>query len=214
MNARPFIIILLSVVFLKMNAQTEECNLQKSKFSDFYTVDVEKTICIAQNSDKDITIFLTYAEYCVPCKEKIPKVMELSEKYNADFYLLLIGKEDDDFFNKKTLSAINSYNKLLKAVIITDLLYGENTLKYVYRKRLIELIGQRHSEKYREYLKQITPPKFENTNELSKFIVLNKKGEVLLVTSYNDPENISYDEKLIKVIETYRMKGNVPDNVN
>jgi len=45
------------------------------------------------------------------------------------------------------------------------------------------------SRKYKDFLTKITPPQFENIDSMSKFIVLNKAGDVQLVTSYKDKED-------------------------
>ena len=198
--------------FFEINAQTEKCNLEKSSYSELFTVDVEKTICLAQNSDKDITVFYTYADWCSPCKKKFPETIKLLEEYNIDFYVLLMEPESENFYISRALSTINSYNKQLKTVIISDSLYSANNLKYVNKKRLIEIRATRHREKYANYVTQITPPEFEDSDNMSKFIVINKKGEVLLVTNYKDSKNAEGKDddsvcfqKVIKAIETSRM---------
>ena len=205
--------------FFEINAQTEKCNLEKSNYSELHTVDVEQTICLAQNSDKDITVFYTFADWCSPCKKTFPEAIKLSEEYNVDFYVLLVDKEGDDFYNNRAISTINSYNKQLKAVIISDSLYSAKNLKYVNKKRLIEIRATRHREKYDNYVTQITPPEFENSADMSKFIVINKKGEVLLVTNYNDYKNAEGKDddsvcfqKVIKAIEMDRMTSNKSNN--
>lgn len=44
------------------------------------------------------------------------------------------------------------------------------------------------SKKYKDFLKKITPVQFENIDDMSKYIVLNKEGVVQLVTNYKDSE--------------------------
>jgi len=126
--------------------------------------------------------------------------------------------ESDNFSISRAISTINSYNKQLKTIIVSDSLYSAKNLKYVNRKKLIEIQGARHREKYTNYLTQITPPEFENINDIGKFIVINKKGEVLLVTNYKDSKNAEGKDddsvcfqKIIKVIETSRMMNKGAD---
>ena len=209
MKPNLLIILLCLFSFFEINAQTEKCNLEKSSYSELYTVDLEKTICLAKNSDKDITIFYTYADWCSPCKKTLPEAIKLSEEYNVDFYVLLVEPESDDFYISRAISTINSYNKQLKTIIVSDSLYSAKNLKYVNKKRLIEIQGAKHREKYTNYLTQITPLEFENINDIGKFIVVNKKGEVLLVTNYKDSKNTEGKDddsvcfqKIIKAIET------------
>jgi ADP-heptose:LPS heptosyltransferase len=51
---------------------------------------------------------------------------------------------------------------------------------------------KRNGRKYKDFLKEITPSQFELVTDMSKYIVLNKSGEVQLVTSWKD--NKEYPE--------------------
>ena len=214
MKTHLYIILLCLFSFFEINAQTEKCNLEKSSYSELCTVDAEKTICLAQGSGKNITIFYTFADWCSPCRKKLPEAIRLSEEYNVDFYVLLMEPESDSFNINRALSTLNSYKKL-KTIIISDSLYSANNLKYVNKKRLIEIRATKHREKYAKYITQITPPEFANVDNMSKFIVINKEGKVLLVTNSEDSTNSDgqHDEsvcfqKVIKAIETDRMTNN------
>lgn len=57
-------------------------------------------------------------------------------------------------------------------------------------------------------MKEVTPEKFENINGMSKYIIFNKMGEVVMVTTWKD--NINNDwkddsnmikEKIIPIIQ-------------
>ena len=217
MTTRFFTTVLFLVSFFTANAQTqtEKCNLTRSVFSRLYTVNVEEVICLAQNSDKDITIFYTYAEWCSPCRRKLPEAIKLAEKYNVDFYVLLMDREGDRLRLGGALQTLDSvYNNQLKAVIISDELYSERAMeKFARRSRrgfVLVSTGIVERDKYKNFLTLITPPESEIDNGMSKFIVLNKKGEVLLVTNHKDYEGTNDDSKLfervVRVIENSRRK--------
>ena len=83
------------------------------------------------------------------------------------------------------------------------------------KKRIIEFQGARHREKYTKYITQITPPEFEDSNDMGKFIVINKEGKVILVTNYKDSQNAEDKDddslcfqKVIKAIEMDRTMNN------
>jgi thiol-disulfide isomerase/thioredoxin len=171
-------------------ASENPCNLTQSAFSRLYTVNVEDVICLAQNSDKDITIFFTYANWCAPCRKKVPEAIKLAKEYDADFYLLFIDRERDSFRLGWALQISDSVNNnQLKMAIISDDLYDEKAIARMERRdrRAFQIdTGRLAGNKYRNFLTQITPPEFENINDMGKFIVLNKNGDVLLVTNYKD----------------------------
>ena len=213
MKTNLLIIFLCLFSFFGINAQTEKCNLQKNSLYDCYIVDVEKTICLAKNSDKDITIFFTYAYWCGGCKTRLPEAIKISEEYNTDFYLLLIDAEEDRFNAKQTKFSIDSYDKQLKTVTISDSLYTEKALKKIRKtlKSPIQLKGNSFREKYRKYLTELTPSGYENTFEVPKYIILNKKGEVLFVSGLDETIDMEY-EIITNAIERDRMMNKGADN--
>lgn len=168
----------------------EACGLHKSAHSDFYTVDVEQARCLARHSDKDITAFYTYAPGCGSSERGLPLAVELARQYGMDLYLLLMDKEDDKFSTINPVSAmidtVSCYE--LKAVIITDSLYSPKSFKRLNApiRKFIRIDGERYYEKYTRFLKEIIPPDFEPKFDRMKMLVLNRQGEVLLVTSYED----------------------------
>ena len=67
------------------------------------------------------------------------------------------------------------------------------------------------SEKYENFLTEITPLAFENIPDMSKYIVLNQNGDVIFVSNYKDSEGYLKDgskektqEKVIQAIHTER----------
>ena len=205
MKTNICIMFLCLFSFFGINAQTEKCTLEKSSFSELHTVNAEQTICLAQNSDKDITLFYILADFCSGCKVQLPEAIKLSEEYSMDFYAILGDPEHESSKIYKTLNLIHSYNKQLKTVIISDSLYSETNLKYVKKSRLIEIRGTKHWEKYRNFLTEITTPGFENIVCLPKYIIMNKKGEVIFISGAYKDENVSFKEIIKKAIEMDKM---------
>lgn len=203
MNIRFLTITLFLALFFQTNAKIEICNLQKSNYSNFYTVDVEQTLCLARNSEKDITIFFTYADWCGPCRRKLPGAIKLAEENNTDFYLLLVDRERDTHLFGRIAHMVDSvFHNKIKTVIISDSLYGERAMERFNRRSrrgfVLVSTGRTERDKYINFLTQITPSKFDNTNDMGKFIVLNKKGEVVLITNYEDSQGGRDDSKLFE----------------
>ncbi len=51
---------------------------------------------------------------------------------------------------------------------------------------LKNIYGKKQRKRYKNFLTEITPKKFKNINDMSKYILLDKSGNVLMVTSYKD----------------------------
>ncbi|ODS87237.1 MAG: hypothetical protein ABS44_11495 [Chryseobacterium sp. SCN 40-13] len=175
LNKLFFSLSLLPVLVFSQNA-IEKCNIQKSYFEDLYRVDAEDVKCLAKNSEKPNTVLVSFARWCAPCLHHLPAHMALEKHFDVDFYILLVDKEND----RRTFLAKDYVWKdypNAKILIIKD-----------YEKR-----GR--GKKYNEFLKGITPPQFEVIDSMSKFFVLNTKGEVQMVTSYKDnPEGTDWKD--------------------
>lgn len=170
-KAKLFIIVFL-FCFIKAYSQTpiEKCKLSKSYYENIYSVTSEDVKCLAENSDQPNTLFFTFASWCTPCIYHIPIFFVLKEFYNVDLYVLLVDKENHHFTMKSRDMVLEAYPDA-KILVIKD----------------VEDRGR--SKKYKDFLTKITPAQFKNIDDMSKFIVLNKKGEVQLVTSHLDSQN-------------------------
>ena len=219
MNTRIFITALFLVSFFTAdaqikNVQMEKCGLTRSVFSRLYTVNVEDVICLAQNSDSDITIFYTFAYWCVPCRKRLPEIIRFAEKHNVDFYVLLTSQEGNRRDVGRALQKFHTeYDNQLNVVIISDSLFSKRAVERLERRArrgfvLVET-GRLERDKYINFLAQITPPEMGNIIPgMGIFIVLNRKGEVLLVTNdYQDAQNLTglrSGEADVKIFERVR----------
>jgi thiol-disulfide isomerase/thioredoxin len=192
--------------------QEDTCNLIQSSYSELYTVVPENVRCIAQNSDKDITVFFTFSGSCSPCRKHLPEAVQLAKEQNTNFYLLITDRENDEYIEKTIAIAKQIVpEEKLKMVIISDSLYSPGK-RYKKRKSFIS-ISTVIQEKYTQFLNEITPAQFENIANMSKYIVLNKQGEVIFISNYKDAEGEKNDlkvrEKIIKFIENDRQSRTV-----
>ena len=181
-----FFIVLLLVWFTNGFAQTtiEKCKISKSFYDKVYSVTDNDVKCLAKNSDQPNTLFFTFASWCKPCIYHIPTFFVIEKFYNVDLYVLLVDPENDKLIEKGRDMVLDAYPDA-NILVIKD------------------LEGKGKSKKYKDFLKKITPSQFENIDDMSKYIVLNKKGEVELITNYknskNDP-NWKDDKPMVKRI--------------
>jgi thiol-disulfide isomerase/thioredoxin len=162
------IVILAISLYSFFSAQENKCGIIKSEF-DIPSVGVEDVKCLAKNSNKRNTLFYTFARWCGPCLYHLPQILSVEKEYNVDIYVLLIDPEG------------SKMTKLAKDYVLED---------FPNAKILILKDGKGGKTKnYKNFLSEITPKKFENIRDMSKYIVLNNQGEVQLVTSWKDEKD-------------------------
>ena len=166
-----FFFVLILLFFVKGYSQMpiEKCKLPQSHFENIYSVNLEDVRCLAKNSEQPNTLFYTFGSWCKPCIYHIPTFFLIEKFYKADIYVLLVDPETNNSIEKSRDMVLEAYPHA-KILVIKD------------------IEGKGKSKKYKEFLTKITPAEFENIDDMSKYIVLNKKGEVQLVTSYKDSE--------------------------
>lgn len=164
-----FLLLLLFCVKGYSQKVIEECKLPKSHYEGIFSVAVDDLKCLAKKSEQPNTIFYTFGSWCKPCIYHIPTLFLIEKFYKADIYVLLVDPETNNSIEKSKDMVLEAYPHA-KILVIKD------------------IEGKGKSKKYKEFLSKITPAQFENIDDMSKYIVLNKKGEVQLVTSYKDSE--------------------------
>lgn len=180
------VFVLLLLFYVKGYSQKfiEECKLPESHYEGIYSVAVDDLKCLAKKSEQPNTIFYTFGSWCKPCIYHIPTLFLIEKFYKADIYVLLVDPETHNSIEKSRDMVLEAYPHA-KILVIKD------------------IEGKGKSKKYKEFLAKITPAQFENIDDMSKYIVLNKKGEVQLVTSYKDSEkdpDWKNDQPMIKRI--------------
>lgn len=169
-KAKFFVAIFLFCM-VKVFTQTpiEKCKLPQSHYENTYAVTVDDVKCLAKNSEQPNTLFFTFGSWCKPCVYHIPTLFLIEKFYKTDVYVLLVDPETHNSIEKSRDMVLEAYPHA-KILVIKD------------------IEGKGKSKKYKEFLTKITPAQFENIDDMSKYFVLNKKGEVELVTSYKDSE--------------------------
>ncbi len=85
--------------------------------------------------------------WCSPCIEHLDNAISLKENYNVDFYVLLVDNESEKDLIKKTIEFLRKKKEDINIVILKD--------EY----------GKRRNQKYKNYLKEMTPINFKNIAE-------------------------------------------------
>ncbi len=106
------------------------------------------------------------------CRLHLKNALKLKNKYDVDLYVMLIDDNKKNILDK-TYNFLKGIDKDIKIVLLSS----------EYSKR--------QNRRYKIFLKEITPSNFENINDMSKYIVLDKKGKVQMVTNWKD--NKEYD---------------------
>ena len=145
-------------------------------------VNAKDILCLSKTSDKDKTLFFTFGIWCSPCRHHLPNAMKLAKDKNLDFYVLLIEKENSDK-TKKAIDYLKAIDSSMKILVLKDSSYGTAAGK-----------------KYKKFLKEITPPQFENIDGMSKYIVIDRNEKVLMVTNWKKKKKNDWkdDSEMIK----------------
>ena len=166
----------------------EECHLIKSASGKIYTVDSHDILCLARTSKKEKTLVFTFGRWCKPCKVRLPSVIELANNYDLELYILLTD-EENSYAEKAALEYLDYMKKLHSFKFETFILRDED--------------GSRNL-KYLRFLRRITPDNFENHSGMSKHILIDKSGEVLMVTNWKDAQEHKsklIEEKIIPLLD-------------
>ncbi|MEN2400944.1 hypothetical protein GKZ90_0014255 [Flavobacterium sp. MC2016-06] len=175
-------ILFFILLFTFLSNAQENCNLQFSKKDEIYAIDTKDLKCIAENSKTKNTIFFTFGVWCKPCRLHLPNAIQFSIENNIDLYILLVEAEGDEK-TKEAIKYLKGIKEDIKIVILKD-----------------ELYGTKRSEKNKKFVTEITPKDFENIDDYSKYILLNNKGEILMVTNWKDNNGNDWrdDSKMIQ----------------
>lgn len=194
-------VIIANIICFNLYAQSP-CSTHKS-VSGLIAVDAEDVICIAKNSDKDISLFYTFADWCSPCRASVPNIVELAKKNDVALHFLLVDRETESFFVKRGIDFLRNNIEQPSIYIISDSLYSSKNA--VRKNSLIVLMGEKEREKYSNFIIKITPPSFKVSSGMGKSILINKEGEVILVTSNEDKDKTKKDGKkaVYQKIEEY-----------
>lgn len=175
-------ILICSLLITFLSSAQVNCDLHFSKKEKIYAIDTKDIKCIAENSLKKNTLFFTFGIWCKPCRLHLPNAIQFSIENNIDFYVLLLEVEGDEK-TKQAIDYLRGINEDIKIVILKD-----------------ELYGLKRNEKNKKFVEEITPERFEVIDDYSKYILLNNKGEVLMVTNWKDNKGNDWkdDKEMVK----------------
>lgn len=167
-------ITLLFILFTYNTFSQENCSILKNKLDNINIVDADDLRCLSKQSKNKNTIVYTFGIWCSPCRLHLKNAINLKYKYDVNLLVLLVESETDRIV-QNTIDYIHKIDPKIKIVLLKD--------EY----------GKKRNQKYKKFLKEITPKKFENLNGMSKYLVFNKKGGIEMVTTWKD--NKKYDWK-------------------
>lgn len=136
--------------------------------NEIIAVDASSIATIAKNSDKKNTLFFTFGIWCEPCRLHLPGAIKLAKEKDLNFYVLLVDGMNTDRI-AMAYQHIKKLDPTVKVAVLNDAVYGDKLKK-----------------RNKKFVAEITPPQFENIDDFSKYILLNKEGEVILVTTWKD----------------------------
>lgn len=158
---------------------SQECTIQKNEYG-LGEVGVEEIKCMAKNYN-GYTLIYTFGLWCEPCIVHLDTLFKITEEYSLNLGIIVIDKNESNFAYSKTF--LESKKKNVNVLSIKD------------------SYGKRANKQYKIFLTEITPEKFLNIGGMSKYILLNNKGEVLMVTNWKDGlegENWRNDMPMLK----------------
>lgn len=175
-------ILFISLFINFLMVAQEKCNLKKSIYNDIYAIDANDINCIAKNSIKKNTLFFTFGIWFEPCRLHLPNAIKFAKENDLDFYVLLVEAENDE----KTKQAIDYLKKIktdINVVVLKD-----------------EIYGVKRGKKNKKFVAEITPKEFENIDDYSKYILVNKDGKVIMVTNWKDNKGNDWrdDTEMVK----------------
>lgn len=161
---------------------TVSINAQQASEVAILPVDAASIKQIAKDSPKKNTLFYTFGIWCEPCRLHLPTAIKLAKDHDLDFYVIIVDSQTSDRV-APAVSFLKEQDKDIKIAILSDATYGEKTKK-----------------RNTKFVKEITPPQFENIDDFSKYILLNQQGEVIMVTNYKDNEGNDWrdDSKMVQ----------------
>lgn len=155
----------------------DTCSVHESDILKVYLVDKDDLMCIARKSEKPYTIVYTLASWCVPCRMHLPDALDLQNNEKVNLFILLVESEQD-IKVKNAISFVRTHSNTVDIGLLKDSIYGTKTKK-----------------RNKKFVIEMTTEGKEIIDDYGKFIVFNKSGDILKVTSWKDFNNDWKDSK-------------------
>jgi thiol-disulfide isomerase/thioredoxin len=143
-----------------------------------YKIDQVSLREMINKSEKKLKIVLFYGFWCPPCKEMLPKLINISEKNEDEIDLFLVTAEQDQRF-EKVFSYLQLLNFKKPSFIIDTKKYGNEKKPFVRTEKLIQEIC-----KECDYEKMGFP----------SFIIYNKQNEMIFDATYENTNEFNYNQ--------------------
>lgn len=175
-------IVVISLFMSFLLVAQEKCNLKKSIYNDIYAIDTNDINCMAKNSNKKNTLFFTFGIWCEPCRLHLPNAIKFAKEHDLEFYVLLVEAENDEM-TKQAIDYLKKIKDDINVVVLKD-----------------EIYGVKRRKKNKKFVTEITPKEFENIDDYSKYILVNKEGKVVMVTNWKDNKGNDWrdDTEMVK----------------
>lgn len=119
--------------------------------------------------DSNFTLLNTFGIWCEPCLKHLDNGLQIENKFeNVKMYFVIIDPEKSKF-TQRAIDYLYAKDPNIKILILKD-----------------EYYGSKSKVKNRKFLKDFTPADTELIEDMSKYILLDKRAEVLAITSYKD----------------------------
>ncbi len=157
---------ILSILYLLFTGlvSAQNCEINKDNYG-LLNVSKKDIKCLAKGYE-GYTLVYTFGMWCQPCIVHLKDVIDLTEKHNLNLLILAVDRNKTNYLHTKK--------------------YIDSKKKGIIVMSLNSIYGKNENKKYKKFISEITPNNFEDINDMSKYILLNKQGEVLMVTSYKD----------------------------
>ena len=165
MNKIILLLALISQLTLFAQQSSEKKVRDTLNISSINSVNIKEA---AKYSQKKNTLLFTFASWCEPCHLHLPTAIKLAKDYDLDLYVVIIDPENSEGMNY-CADYIYALDKSVKVAVLSDATYGVKPKK-----------------RNKQFITEMTPPQFENISDFSKYIVINKQGEVIMVTTWKD----------------------------
>jgi thiol-disulfide isomerase/thioredoxin len=160
----------------EVNSFVEDKNLLDDV--KLYKIDNISLLEMINKSEKKLKIVLFYGYWCPPCKEMLPKLIELSEINEDKIDLFVITGEHDQRF-EKVFSYLKQLNLKKPSFIIDTKKYGNEKRPFLRTEKLIQEIC-----KECDYEKMGFP----------SFIIFNKQNEMIFDATYENTNEYNFNQ--------------------
>lgn len=166
-------------------------NLEKNSF--YQVDDASKLRYFIKKSDKNYKIVYTFTDWCKPCREKFPKILDFEKEYknNLDVFYLTDIYRDSSY--KSTDNYLKSIGCLSPIFNITDNGKNKNKKgKYEYFVYNAEKKKETKEDRYTHFTQNLAPKHWYYGYSL--VVLYDGNDEVVYASTYNETHQQVYDK--------------------